>query len=76
MMRKISGHCPFIWRLKTLRMPFCRMGEDWVFLALLGIIMALVSFAMDFTISACNQVGHLFKHQDSQLVIVSHLGTK
>ena len=34
----------------------CRMGEDWVFLALLGIIMALVSFAMDYTISACNQV--------------------
>jgi hypothetical protein len=36
------------------------MGEDWVFLALLGIIMALVSFAMDYTISACNQVFNFF----------------
>jgi len=40
----------FIWQN-----TFARIGEDWVFLALLGMIMALVSFAMDFTISICNQ---------------------
>jgi len=40
----------FIWRN-----TFARIGEDWVFLALLGMIMALVSFAMDYTISICNQ---------------------
>ena len=33
---------------------FARIGEDWVFLGLLGMIMALVSFAMDYTISMCN----------------------
>lgn len=30
-----------------------RLGEDWVFLALLGIIMALLSFIMDKGISIC-----------------------
>ncbi|XP_037891315.1 chloride channel protein 2 isoform X4 [Glossina fuscipes] len=32
---------------------FARMGEDWVFLALLGIIMALLSYIMDKGISVC-----------------------
>ena len=32
-----------------------RLGEDWVFLALLGVSMAAISFAMDFTISAINR---------------------
>ncbi|XP_055373776.1 chloride channel protein 2 isoform X2 [Condylostylus longicornis] len=32
---------------------FARLGEDWVFLALLGIIMALLSFIMDKGISIC-----------------------
>ena len=41
----------FIWKH-----TFARIGEDWVFLALLGIIMALVSFVMDYTISVCNKV--------------------
>jgi len=40
----------FIWKH-----TFARIGEDWVFLALLGMIMALVSFAMDYSISICNQ---------------------
>ena len=42
----------FIWKH-----TFARIGEDWVFLGLLGIIMALVSFIMDYTISMCNNVG-------------------
>ena len=33
---------------------FAKIGEDWVFLALLGIIMAIISFAMDYGISKCN----------------------
>uniref|UniRef100_A0A1I8P550 Uncharacterized protein n=1 Tax=Stomoxys calcitrans TaxID=35570 RepID=A0A1I8P550_STOCA len=32
---------------------FARLGEDWVFLALLGIIMALLSYVMDKGISIC-----------------------
>lgn len=32
---------------------FARLGEDWVYLALLGIIMALLSYVMDKGISMC-----------------------
>merc|ERR1719219_2793215 len=39
----------FVWRH-----TFARIGEDWVFLALLGLLMALVSFGMDYTIALCN----------------------
>ncbi|ETN67164.1 chloride channel protein 2 [Anopheles darlingi] len=35
------------------RNTFARLGEDWVFLALLGIIMALLSYMMDKGISMC-----------------------
>ncbi|KMZ04160.1 chloride channel protein 2 isoform X7 [Drosophila simulans] len=38
----------WIWRHTV-----ARLGEDWVFLALLGIIMALLSFIMDKGISIC-----------------------
>lgn len=34
---------------------FARLGEDWVFLALLGLIMAFLSFFMDHGISMCNK---------------------
>lgn len=34
---------------------FAKIGEDWVFLAALGIIMAVVSFIMDYGISKCNK---------------------
>uniref|UniRef100_A0A8C1I618 Chloride channel protein 2 n=1 Tax=Cyprinus carpio TaxID=7962 RepID=A0A8C1I618_CYPCA len=33
-----------------------RVGEDWIFLILLGLLMALVSWAMDYTIAFCQQV--------------------
>ena len=39
----------FIWRN-----TFAKIGEDWVFLALLGIIMAIISFIMDYGSSVCN----------------------
>lgn len=39
----------FFWRH-----TFAKIGEDWVFLALLGSIMAVISFAMDYGISICN----------------------
>ena len=38
---------------------FAKIGEDWVFLALLGIIMAIVSFIMDEGISHCNRARRL-----------------
>lgn len=39
----------FLWRH-----TFAKIGEDWVFLALLGSIMALLSYIMDYGVSLCN----------------------
>lgn len=36
-----------------LNQTFAKVGEDWVFLVLLGVIMALISFAVDFGIYMC-----------------------
>ncbi len=38
----------FIWRHTC-----AKIGEDWIFLALLGIIMAVISFVMDYVINLC-----------------------
>lgn len=46
---KLTAAFGFVWRN-----TFARLGEDWVFLALLGIIMAFISFLMDRGISMCN----------------------
>lgn len=40
----------FIWRNTV-----CRIGEDWVFLTLLAIIMAITAFIIDQAINLCNQ---------------------
>ncbi|KAH8312287.1 hypothetical protein KR044_010084 [Drosophila immigrans] len=45
---RIKSVSSWVWK-HTL----ARLGEDWVFLALLGIIMALLSFIMDKGISIC-----------------------
>uniref|UniRef100_A0A8C9NMZ0 Chloride voltage-gated channel 2 n=1 Tax=Serinus canaria TaxID=9135 RepID=A0A8C9NMZ0_SERCA len=37
------------------RFLISKVGEDWVFLILLGLVMALVSWAMDFAIATCLQ---------------------
>ncbi|KAG8581770.1 hypothetical protein GDO81_007796 [Engystomops pustulosus] len=37
------------------RILLSRIGEDWIFLILLGLVMALVSWVMDFTIAVCLQ---------------------
>lgn len=47
--RKALALIAFLWKHTG-----ARLGEDWVFLALLGIIMALISYAMDRGISMCN----------------------
>jgi hypothetical protein len=46
---KLSKAVSFLWKH-----TFARLGEDWVFLALLGVIMAILSFIMDRGISLCN----------------------
>ena len=48
----------FVWRN-----TFARIGEDWVFLALLGITVAVISYAMDYTISMCfSGIIYTFRH--------------
>ncbi|XP_030756628.1 chloride channel protein 2 isoform X2 [Sitophilus oryzae] len=46
---KVAKTIYFLWKH-----TFARLGEDWVFLALLGIIMAVLSFILDNGISMCN----------------------
>ncbi|PSN46228.1 Chloride channel protein 2 [Blattella germanica] len=47
---KLIAAFSFVWRH-----TFAKLGEDWVFLALLGIIMAFISYFMDHGISMCNK---------------------
>ncbi|CAG9832116.1 unnamed protein product [Diabrotica balteata] len=46
---KLVKFIAFLWRH-----TFARLGEDWVFLALLGVIMAFLSFIMDRGVAMCN----------------------
>ncbi|NXJ75340.1 CLCN2 protein, partial [Trogon melanurus] len=41
--------------LQCQRFLISKVGEDWIFLILLGLVMALVSWAMDFAIATCLQ---------------------
>ena len=51
---------------------FAKIGEDWVFLAILGIIMAIVSFIMDYGISICNTSRIWLYHHVSDHVAVQY----
>ncbi|XP_063772670.1 chloride channel protein 2 isoform X1 [Pseudophryne corroboree] len=44
-----------IFCVHSQRLVLSRIGEDWIFLILLGLLMALVSWVMDFTIAVCLQ---------------------
>ncbi|XP_076321943.1 chloride channel protein 2-like [Tachypleus tridentatus] len=48
--RKCIGWMSIFWKH-----TFARLGEDWVFLALLGILSSLLSFAMDYGIAICQK---------------------
>lgn len=47
---KIINVIAFLWRHS-----FAKLGEDWVFLALLGFFMAVLSFIVDFGTSLTNE---------------------
>ncbi|KAG1681936.1 Chloride channel protein 2 [Nymphon striatum] len=51
------------------RFTFARLGEDWIYLAVLGILMALLSFIMDYAISMCLKA-RIWLYQD----LVKHHG--
>ncbi|XP_069162273.1 chloride channel protein 2 isoform X5 [Procambarus clarkii] len=51
---KVASKC--VRFLSTVwRATFARVGEDWVFLAMLGVVMAIISFIMDYGIAMCNK---------------------
>lgn len=54
---KILNVVGFIWRHS-----FAKLGEDWVFLALLGFFMALLSFFVDYGITFINEGNYFFFH--------------
>ena len=56
----ISRIITYIWKH-----TFAKIGEDWVFLAVLGVLMSVISFLMDFGIETCNH---------SRLWLYYHLG--
>uniref|UniRef100_A0AAR2IJ52 Chloride channel protein 2 n=1 Tax=Pygocentrus nattereri TaxID=42514 RepID=A0AAR2IJ52_PYGNA len=47
--------CAKCQRECVCRFLISRVGEDWIFLILLGLVMALVSWVMDYTIAFCQQ---------------------
>ncbi|XP_063220427.1 chloride channel protein 2 isoform X2 [Bacillus rossius redtenbacheri] len=59
----------YVWRH-----TFAKLGEDWVFLALLGIIMAFLSFFMDRGINMCNRARiWLYKDLASSHVVLQYV---
>nr|XP_055118485.1 chloride channel protein ClC-Kb isoform X3 [Symphalangus syndactylus] len=56
-LRELWGPCPRIRRgvrggLEWLKQKLFRLGEDWYFLMTLGVLMALVSYAMDLAVES------------------------
>ncbi|XP_029434287.1 chloride channel protein ClC-Kb-like isoform X2 [Rhinatrema bivittatum] len=49
--------------LQCVKRQFFRIGDDWYFLFALGVIMALISFAMDFTVAKL-QNAHKWLYQE------------
>ena len=46
--RTTSKVITYVWKH-----TFAKLGEDWVFLAVLGIVMAIISYIMDYGIAQC-----------------------
>ncbi|TNN01268.1 hypothetical protein fugu_010650 [Takifugu bimaculatus] len=51
-----------ICTIRCQKFLISRVGEDWIFLILLGLVMALVSWVVDFCIAICLQ-DHSQKHE-------------
>lgn len=54
-------------------MTFARIGEDWIFLAMLGIIMALLSYIMDRGIYYCSKTRLLLYESSGDNWVVQYL---
>ncbi|XP_035881250.1 chloride channel protein ClC-Kb isoform X2 [Phyllostomus discolor] len=67
-LQELWGPCPRIRRgirggLEWLKKKLFRVGEDWYFLMTLGVLMALISYAMSFTVGRVAQA-HKWLYQE------------
>ncbi|KAM7427325.1 Chloride channel protein 2 [Porites harrisoni] len=58
--------------IEWLRPCWSRLGSDWVFLLILGIIMALISFVLDLAIEKC-QTAHIWLYNVSSNTFVQYI---
>jgi chloride channel 2 len=74
--KKIHGRCyrstakVIVWIWKR---TFAKIGEDWVFLAILGIVMAVISFSIDFGIEKCVSSRRVLYEQLGEHIAVKYL---
>jgi len=67
-LRRITKGISFLWQNS-----FAKLGEDWVFLAILGVLMATISFVMDIAIGICNDGKNFIRITIKQ--VISHFLT-
>lgn len=48
----LCARCPCPGGLEWLKQKLFRVGEDWYFLLVLGVLMALISYAMDLAVGS------------------------
>lgn len=65
---KLAKSLSFLWRH-----TFAKLGEDWVFLALLGIIMAVLSYIMDKGIAVCGKARTWLYHDITDHPVLQYL---
>uniref|UniRef100_A0A8D1UUI6 Chloride channel protein n=1 Tax=Sus scrofa TaxID=9823 RepID=A0A8D1UUI6_PIG len=67
-LQELWGPCPRIRRgirvgLEWLKLKLFRVGEDWYFLMILGVLMALISYTMDFAVGRVVQA-HMWLYRE------------
>ncbi|XP_041377923.1 chloride channel protein 2-like [Gigantopelta aegis] len=69
--KPLSGVCRHLARLSLLRNYLIqKIGDDWLFLCLLGVLMAFLSFSMDFVIEKCQDAKFwLYKELEFSMVL-------
>lgn len=67
---KISSTLEVVWRHS-----FAKLSEDWVFLTLLGLVMAVLSFVMDYGIDFTNE-GQCYKSHCSNVELITLLAVR
>lgn len=60
---RITRVVSFVWQS-----TFAKIGEDWVFLAILGVIMALISYVIDYGAAQCS-LGTRFTRRKSPALL-------